>query len=342
MKANAYGHGIRGVLSAYETFTDWYAVATLEEGLAIREGSEKPILLFSPIPEAQIKLAAEKSLTFTVGSMAYAQMLANQLESAGLTADCHLKIDTGLNRFGIRWRNQEKALKEIQDIHKFKSLRFSGTYTHFACGEGERPCEREFTALQFNRFAEACSAMQRAAIPVGLQHCCSTGGSLVHPEYRMDMVRLGMMPLGISYSDDNVKTNCLKPAMTWISFVAQVEEVQPGESISYGCTYRADKPMRVGIVTCGYADGYRRAYSNKTYVLAGGRKVPVVGRVAMDSLMINLTEVENPFPGMEVTLLGSNGDGEVTAMELSQYGESVSGEVTCTISDRVPRVYINQ
>lgn len=341
LKADAYGHGITGVLPAYETFTDWYAAATAEEALRIRQGSKKPVLIFGPVPEDLMVPAAEKDLTFTVGNIAYAQRLADKLEAAGLTAQCHLKLDTGLNRAGVRWRAGSDALEQIRQIQSHSCLQFTGTYTHLACGEGQLDWEIAHTKLQMDRYLEAVSAMETAGLPVGIRHCCSTGGGLVNPQYRLDMVRMGMLPMGMSYTDESVEELGLIPAMKWVSFVAQVEAVMPGDAVSYGCTFRAEKPMKIGMVTCGYADGYRRVYSNKTQVLVGGKKVKVLGRVAMDYLMVDLTEVEDPRPGMEVTLLGSDGVNRVTALELSQYGESVSGEVTCVISARVPRVYVD-
>lgn len=341
LKADAYGHGIGGIIPAYETFSDYYAVATVEEGLAVRAQSSKPVLLFGPVPRGQMVQAAEKGLTFTVGSAAYAQMLAEELAAAGLTADCHLKIETGLNRSGIRWREGNNAIEQIKAIHSHSCLNFTGTYTHFACGEGQEPWELEFTKLQYDRYIEACNAMEAAGLTIGIRHCCSTGGSLIHPEYQLDMVRLGMLPMGMCYSDESAAELGLIPAMTWVSYIAQIEAVAPGDAISYSCTFRAEKPMRIGMVTCGYADGYRRSYSNKSHVLVGGKKVRVLGRIAMDYMMIDLTDVENAEIGTEVTLLGSDGIHLVSAQELSQYGESVSGEVTCAISGRVKRIYLN-
>lgn len=341
LKADAYGHGISGVLPAYETFTDWYAVATTEEAMKIRVGSSKPVLLFGPVPEEKMALCAEKNLTFTVGSVAYAQRLSATLAEKGMTADCHIKIDTGLNRSGVRWRDRETAMAEIRAIHAMENLRIAGTYTHLACGEGQLDWEIDHTKKQMDRFYEACEAIVAEGLPLGIRHCCSTGGALVNPQHRLDMVRLGMLPMGLSYTDESVADCGLIPAMKWVSFVAQIEQVREGEPISYGCTYYARRPMKIGIVTCGYADGYRRVYSNKSHVLVGGKKMPVVGRVAMDYLMIDLTDVDDPQVGMEVILLGSDGINQVTALELSQYGESVSGEVTCVISDRVPRIYID-
>lgn len=338
LKADAYGHGISGVVPAYDQFTDWYAIATFEEAVRIREKSGKPVLLFGPIPADHIIPAAKMDLTFTIGSQDYAQMVSQRLTTAGLVGKCHLKIDTGLNRSGIRWRSEE-ALQEILTVCSLPGLEFTGIYTHLACGEGQEDWELAYTALQMERFEEACRAMKTKGLSLGIRHATSTGGALVHPAYRLDMVRLGMLPMGMSYSDESVKKLGLIPAMNWISYVAQVETVKAGEPISYSCTYHAEKDMRIGIVTCGYADGYRRAYSGKSRVIVSGKSVPVVGRIAMDYTMIDLTGMEDIKPGTPVVMLGTDADQWISAQQLSQFGESVSGEVTCVISNRVPRIY---
>ena len=136
LKADAYGHGITGVLPAYETFTDWYAVATVEEAQKIRAGSEKPVLLFGPVPENEMLGCALNQFTFTVGSTDYARRLSSAMQAAGVTAQCHLKIDTGLNRSGIRWRDPAASMEEIRQIMALPNLIFTGTYTHLACPEG--------------------------------------------------------------------------------------------------------------------------------------------------------------------------------------------------------------
>ena len=339
LKADAYGHGIDGVVHAYETFTDWYAVATIEEGLQIRLQSDKPILIFGPVPSGHIVTAAKNRLTLTVGSVDYAEKISTQLNMAGISCECHLKIDTGLNRSGIRWRSDNDAIEKIKYIYSLTNLNFTGIYTHFACGEGQIKWERDFTQLQFNRFMQACDTLIENQFNIGLRHCCSTGGSLVHPEYQLDMVRLGMMPLGMSYSDESVAELGLKPALKWVSFIAQISDIECGEAVSYGCTFRAEKDMRIAMVTCGYADGYRRVYSNKSHVLMSGRPVPVIGRVAMDYLLIDITDIPDVQIGDEVILLGTDAINTISAQKLSEFGESVSGEVTCAISKRVPRIY---
>ena len=148
LKADAYGHGIAGVLPAYETFTDWYAVATIEEALLVRQGSSKPVLLFGPVPEDKMIIAAQKDITFTVGSVDYAFRLSEKMCAEGIQAKCHLKIDTGLNRCGISWREYSTSFEDIVKIHNMKGLLIQGTYTHLACGEGQLDWEIAQTKLQ--------------------------------------------------------------------------------------------------------------------------------------------------------------------------------------------------
>ena len=149
-----------------------------------------------------------------------------------------------------------------------------------------------------------------------------------------------MMPLGMSYSNESVKSLGLSPALTWKSFIAQIKYLEKGDTVSYGCTFRAEKPMKIGLVTCGYADGFRRSYSGKSFVLIKGQKVPTLGRIAMDYMMVDLTNFESITVGEEVTLLGRDRDEWISTQEISDWGESVSGEVTAAISPRVPRIYI--
>ena len=340
LKADAYGHGIEGVMPAFESFSDYYAVATVEEALRVRRHTEKPILLFGAAPMGQMVTAAENGITFTIGSANYAKRLSETLAASGLSAKCHLKIETGLNRSGIRWRDGLSAIREIVSIHSLKNMTFTGTYTHFACGEGLLPWEVDFTRLQFSRFCEAMAAMEKEGLTVGIRHCCSTGGSLVNPDYRLDMVRLGMMPLGMSYSDESVRELGLTPAMKWVSYVTQIESLPAGDAVSYACIFKAEHDMKIAMVSCGYADGYRRAYSNKTHLFINGKKARVLGRIAMDCMMVDVTDIECNV-GDEALILGYDGVNSVSAQELMAYGESVSGEVTAAISPRVERIYVN-
>lgn len=344
MKADAYGHGIRGVLPACDPHVDWYAVATMEEGREIRQwGSEKPVLLFGPVPAGQMAEAAQWGLTFTVGSLAYAELLASKLLESRQKADIHLKIDTGLNRTGFRWRddNAENTLRELERVCAMDCFRVTGTYSHLACPEPDEPEDVWFTGQQVRLYEAACAAMAEKGLPIGLRHIASTGGALKHPAYRFDMVRVGMMAYGQCDSLEHARQYDLIPALCWKAYVTQIEPLKKGEWVSYSRTFRAERDMVLGVVSCGYADGYRRAYQNWGKVLVNGRVVRTLGRVCMDYLLIDLTEIENPEPGMEVVLLGRQGDGEISVIELAEAMGSTCGEVTAAIGKRVVRRYLD-
>lgn len=342
LKGNAYGHGIQGILPACDEHTDTYAVATAEEGMLIRQwGSEKPVLIFGPVPTEKVIEAAAMDLTFTVGSLEYAQKLQALLETADLTAACHIKIDTGLNRTGFHWREEHAGdtLTQLKQVNSLSRLRVTGTYTHFACPESKDPDDMAFTQMQFDRFMQACEAIQAAGLTTGLRHCCATGGAIAHPEFRLDMVRLGMMVYGQCDTLAHKQELGLKEALYWKSRIMQIDTVDAGESISYSRTYRTDREMRVGVVSCGYADGYRRSYQSFGQVLVEGKRVATLGRVCMDYLLVDLTDIPDAHVGMEVVLLGSQGAETISAIEISEAVGSVCGEVTGAISPRVPRYY---
>ena len=344
MKADAYGHGIKGILPACDPFVDWYAVATMEEGREIRQwGSSKPVLLFGPVPAGQMAEAAQWGLTFTVGSLAYAELLASKLRHGNLKADIHLKIDTGLNRTGFRWRDDtaERTLAELETVSAMDCFTVTGTYSHLACPEPDEPEDVWFTQRQVDWYIAACEAMEKRGLPVGLRHIASTGGALKHPEYRFDMVRVGMMAYGQCDSVENAKKYELLPALCWKAYVTQIEPLKQGEWVSYSRTFRAEKDMILGVVSCGYADGYRRAYQNWGKVLVNGQVVRTLGRVCMDYLLIDLTDIQNPQIGMEVVLLGRQGDQEISVIELAEAMTSTCGEVTAAIGKRVVRHYLD-
>ena len=343
MKADAYGHGIAGLVSVCEPRTDWYAVATAEEGAAIRRaGGKKPVLIFGPVPQGKLLRAAEDGLTFSVGSVPYARSLSEAVTAAGRTADVHLKLDTGLNRTGVRWREgrEDEALDALLTIASLPGLRVTGTYTHFACPEPGSAEDDAFTRMQATRFHAALDAMASAGLEPGLRHCCATGGAIARPEYRLDMVRLGMMIYGQCDTLPNMRRLELRQAICWKSRVVQTEMLAAGEFVSYGRTFRAERDMRLGVVSCGYADGYRRSYQSWGIVLVCGRRVRTLGRVCMDYLLIDLTDVPEAGTGSEVVLLGRQGPEEITPMEISSAVGSVCGEVTAAISPRVPRYYL--
>jgi len=341
LKADAYGHGISGIAKTCDEMTDYFAVATVEEAERIRAaGGVKPILLFGSAPEGRIADAARIGITFAIPSLDYARTLQQILSAEGLTACAHLKIDTGMNRVGIRWRDglEAKAMEAIEEIYQMDALRITGIYTHLPVSDNYNDDDDAFTANQIRLFRAACDAITAAGHDVGLRHCSSTGGSIAHPDYRFDMVRLGMMVYGQCDTLEHTEEIGLRESLRWVTNVIQVEPLKKGEYVSYGRTFRADRDMVIGTLSCGYADGYRRCY-NQNEVLAGGKRVRILGRICMDFMIIDLTDVEDPHVGMEVVLLGSQGEEHVSAIEIAAKNASTCGEVTLAISDRVPRIY---
>jgi len=359
LKADAYGHGISGIAAGCDQYTDQFAVATVEEGRRIREaGAKKPVLLLGPVPEGRITEAAKLGLAFSVGSLAYALRLKTELEKEGLQADIHIKIDTGFNRTGFRFREagdggrpegsfvpteDELMMQQLKLLFQIPQLKVKGIYTHLPVPESDFQEDVAFTDLQLARFGRVIERLKEAGLDPGVVHALSTGGALARPGDLFDMVRIGMMIYGQCDSLQNARKLGLRQAMQWSSQLVAVEEVAEGESVGYGRTFIADRPLILGVVSVGYADGYRRNYQGLE-VLCGGKKVPVIGRICMDFLMIDLTEVDEPEVGMQVVLLGSmeGEDGErleITAIEIAAAADSTCGEVTAAISPRVPRYY---
>ena len=350
MKNNAYGYGIVGMAATCEKYTDQYAVATFEEGKALRDaGCRKPVLVFNPVPAGRIADAAREQLTFSVGSLEYALFLQTELEKAGLTAECHLKIDTGFNRTGFRMREEAEDLcmQKIFYVYKIPDLTVKGMYTHLPVGDSAEADDVRFTGRQLALFDRAVELTRAAGLTPGLRHVFATDSGLFHREENpYEMVRMGMLIEGNCAAVPESHELGLQQIEQWTTNITQIETVAPGEDVGYGRTFTAARPTRVAVLSVGYGDGYRRQYGGME-VLCGGKRVPVIGRICMDSMMIDVTDVEDPAVGMEVVLLGQqlSEDGEemleIRPMELASRFDSTSGEVTGAISARVPRYYIN-
>jgi len=341
LKADAYGHGISGIAKTCDALTDYFAVATVEEAGRIRDaGGKKPILLFGPAPVGLIAHAARIGITFALPSLDYARTVQQILKAEGLTACAHLKIDTGMNRVGIRWRDglEAEAMAAIEEIYAMDALKITGIYTHLPVSDNYNDDDNAFTAEQIRLFRAACDAITAKGYDVGIRHCSSTGGSIAHPDDLFDMVRVGMMVYGQCDTLEHTAKIGLRESLRWVTNVIQVETLRKGEYVSYGRTFRADHDMTIGTLSCGYADGYRRCYSQNE-VLAGGKRCRILGRICMDFMIIDLSEVEDPHAGMEVILLGSQGEEHISAIEIAAKNESTCGEVTAAINQRVPRFY---
>lgn len=346
LKADAYGHGTPVCAKYSEDLVDWYAAATIDEALSIRSaGVEKPILLFGMLLDQDIPAAVEARLTINACSLEYARHVASVLERMDRTLDCHIKIDTGMNRTGLfaRAGRVDRAVAEAGEILAIPRLRTTGIYTHFSCGESSSPEDRLFTQSQYDAFSQVVRALEDRGCHLGLRHCTSTGPLLCHPDWKLDMVRVGMLGYGQSVTEEAAREMDLRPIMRWCAKVVAVLDLEPGESVSYGRIYRTAGREKIAVLSAGYADGYSRSYSNRVHVILGGQKVPQCGKVCMDYTMANITGMENVRVGDDAVLLGCQDGLCITPDSLSAAAEyGVNGWTTAQVSARVPRIYLRR
>jgi alanine racemase len=250
----------------------------------------------------------------------------------GINARVHLKIDTGMERIGVHYYTAEKLLEESL---KCKNCTVEGIYSHFANADS---ADLTHARLQLTRFMEVLSFYERRSIPVPSRHIANSAGVLALPESHLDMVRPGIMLYGVYPSEETPRSVAITPALAWRSHVAYFKVVNAGQPVSYGSTWQAPEPTRVVTIPLGYGDGYFRALSGRAEVIIRGQRYPVVGRVCMDQVMVNIG-TGTAYNGDEVTLLGSDGAACITAQDLAQWANTIPYEVLTNINTRVPRVY---
>jgi alanine racemase len=333
VKANAYGHGVDGVAPFIEPFVDYFGVAILEEGIHLRRlGITKPILVAGGTLPEQVPLFALHDLTLTGSSVELLDSAEEFAKTTGKRIKTHLKIDTGMERVGVR---EYEAEALIQKSAACSHLDVEGIYTHLANSE---LADRSFSAMQLERFHEVLDIYRRLSLPVPpLRHMANSGGVLNPPEARFDMVRPGILVYGVYPGPEADRVVDVKPAVTWHAKVAYSKRTRPGRSVSYSSLWQAEVETRIVTVPCGYADGYFRRMTNRAQVLIRGKRYPQVGRICMDQFMVNVGDDEVNV-GDEVVLLGE----EIAAEDLAEWMGTNEYEVLTNISARVPRVYVTE
>jgi len=340
VKADAYGHGaVRCAQLLAELGINWFGVSNISEAVQLRRsGIMQPILILGYTPPECAALLAEHKITQTIYSPEYACALEQAAEQAGVYLSVHLKIDTGMGRIGFGC-NSQSDFETICGLKDSASLKIGGIFTHFAVadekGEGDR-----YTEKQFEQFTELCNRLQEAGVDVGLRHCCNSAGILRRPEMQLDMVRAGVSLYGMLPSSHCAEEITTYPVMSWRSVVSLVKTVQPGQSISYGRTFEAERPMRVATVSVGYADGYSRSYSNRGYVLIRGKKAPILGRVCMDQCVVDVSDIPEVAMGDRVTLAGCDGTETISFDHLAELSGTINYEMVCLVGKRVDRIFL--
>lgn len=333
VKANAYGHGVDGVAPFLEPYVDYFGVAIVEEGIHLRRlGVTKPILVAGGTLPEQVPLFALHNLTLTGSSVELLASAEEFAKTTGKRIKTHLKIDTGMERVGVR-EYEAKAL--IQKSAACSHLDVEGIYTHLANSE---LADRSFSVMQLERFQQVLDIYRRLSLSLPpLRHMANSGGVLNLPETRFDMVRPGILVYGVYPGPEADRVVQVKPAVTWRAKVAYSKRTRPGRSVSYSSLWQAEVETRIVTVPCGYADGYFRRMTNRAQVLIRGKRYPQVGRICMDQFMVNAGDDEVNV-GDEVILLG----GGIAAEELAEWVGTNEYEVLTNISARVPRVYVTE
>jgi alanine racemase len=336
VKANAYGHGAAPVArAALEGGATRLAVARTLEGVELRQaGLTAPILIMGYTLPAEAARIIRWDLTPTVNTWEQATALSAAAQEMGKTVSIHIKVDTGMGRFGLL---PGEVVDFVQALSRLPGLFLEGLYTHFAVADA---ADKTYTRRQFETYINVVAQLEAAGFFFPLKHVANSATTLDLPEMALDMVRCGIALYGLHPSDEVEPAVPLRPAMALKSRVARVRTLPPGSSISYGCTYTTTRPTPVALVPVGYGDGYHRILSNRGQVLIHGQRAPIVGRVCMDQFVVDVSDIPGVRQDDEVVVFGRQGAAEITAEEVARWAQTINYEVTTSILPRVTRVFL--
>lgn len=336
IKADAYGHGAVAVGRYLENAVEYFAVATVEEAIELREaGIKLPILILSYTSPRQYDDVVKYDITQTVYSYETAKLLDETAKVLDKTVKVHVAIDTGMTRIGFVMT--EESIDNIEKISKLDNIKLEGMFTHFSCAD---MYDKTYSQKQMKRYDWVCEQLEKRGVQIPIKHMCNSAGIMEFDSHRFQMVRSGIITYGL-YPSEEVNKSALKliPAMSFKSHVVNVKTVEAGHGVSYGATYVTKAPTKIATVSVGYADGYPRALSNKGRVLIHGQFAPVIGRVCMDQIMVDVTEIDNVKIEDTVTIVGRDGNNEIPVEEPANAAGSFNYEFVCGLTKRVTRVY---
>ena len=339
IKTDGYGHGAVPIARMFETFSYvWgYAVACIEEAVSLRkEGIKKPILVLGCVFPDQYETMIKNEIRAAVYTKEMAEGMSDEAVRQGKNAYFHIKIDTGMGRIGFPVNSESVNL--IEEISKLPNIHMEGLFTHFAKADEK---EKSYTLKQHERFLWMKEQLEKRNVDITYYDCDNSAGIIDFPNLKHDLARAGISTYGMYPSDEVEKNRVpLRPAMSLNSYVTYVKTIEAGTEVSYGGIFKAEKPMRVATVCIGYADGYPRSASNKGRVLIHGKSARILGRVCMDQLMVDVTDIPEVQPWDLVTLVGRDGDDCITMEELAEASGGFHYELACIFGKRVPRVYV--
>ena len=338
IKTDGYGHGALPIAKAIEhvPYLWGYAVATADEAMAlIDDGRKKPILILGISFAEQFDTIIRNDIRPCVCDFDTAEKLSEIAVAKDKICHIHIKIDTGMSRIGFQVN--EDTANIIAEIAKLPNVEVEGIFTHFANAD---ELDKTPTFVQMDLFKHMCQMLKQRGVNIPIKHCSNSAGIVDIPEANMNMVRAGIILYGLWPSDEvNKRSMDLQPVMSLKSHISYIKDLEEGRKVSYGGTYITPHTQRIATVPVGYGDGYARSLSNKGYVLVRGQKAPICGRVCMDQFMIDVSQIEGVKVGDAVTLLGQDGQYQITMEELGDMSERFNYEFACLLTPRVPRVY---
>ena len=339
VKANGYGHGAVEVARTMEEegITD-FGVACLDEALELRNaGITGRILILGYVDRSQWQKAVDIDVIMTLASAEHAEDLNSWASERGITLNAELKVDTGMRRIGVDWDCDDDL---IRNLFELSNLHINGIFTHLCCADSFAEDDREFTLEQYRRYDSFISRVKSSGYETGRRHVSASSGFLNYPDHRYDAFRPGFMLYGFNVGEihDRYET---RPVMSFFAKVEYVKTIKDEEAVSYGRIYHANGERQIATVSCGYADGYPRSLTGNAFVLVRGHKVPVVGRICMDQMMIDVTGIDVEREDV-VTLIGTDGNETITMEQVSEWAGSIGHEVASRIMPRATRHYIDE
>ncbi len=335
VKADAYGHGAIQIARQLEKECAFFGVSSMLEALELRKaGLKTPILILGQTPVTAFPEAIDQGIRPAIFRLEDAKALSQQAVTLGVTAPFHFAVDTGMSRIGFQVTEQDADI--CAEIAALPGLRPEGIFSHFATADCQDLSQSREQAARFDAF---CDMLEARGVHAAMRHLNNSAG-LMNFDRHYEMVRAGIVTYGMYPSHEvSPELLCISPALSWSSRVTQVKLLPPGRRISYGGTYETTKPTLVATVPVGYADGYRRSLSNRFYVLIRGKKAPILGKICMDQMMVDVTDIPGVATNDRVTLIGTDGEERITMEQIAEQADSFNYEFVCGISRRVPRFY---
>ena len=339
VKADGYGHGAVEVARTLESIVDYFGVADVEEALELRRsGIKLPVLILGYSSPKEYEVLIQNDIAQTIYSFETAKAFSDECERLKKVGKIHIALDTGMSRIGLKTKKEDVEL--VKKIKELPMTELEGLFTHFSCADME---DKEYTYMQMKRFDEFVLELEKEGIDIPLKHTCNSAAIMEFQHHRYDMVRSGIITYGMYPSEEVDKTRLfLEPAFTLKAHVGNVHIVEKDRGISYGATFVAKEDMKIATLTFGYADGYPRSLSSIGRVIIKGQYAPIIGRICMDQMMVDVSHIDDVKVEDEVTLIGTDGEAKITMEEVGNLSGSFNYELSCRFTRRVKRIYVKE